>query len=161
MQERRFYNFNIPGGNQNRPNPLLSVLVAVFVLVTLFFLARFLFRILYILSPLFIIAAAIIDHRVIVNYFKWIVKLFRDNLPVGIVVSVLTIFGFPLVAAYLAGKAFFNKRLKDAKKEYERQTQGEEVDYEVLESEPLELKELDREKRDSDHNDSNEYEELF
>jgi len=161
MQERRFYNFNIPGGNQNRPNPLWSILIAIFALVVLFFLARFIFRILYILSPIFLIAAAIIDHKVIVNYFKWIVKLFKDNLIIGVVASVLTIFGFPLVSAYLAGKAFFNKRLKDAKKEYEKQTKGEEVDYEVLDSEPLELKELDREKRDTGRNDSNEYEELF
>lgn len=161
MQERRYYNFNIPGGNQNRPNPLWSILIAIFALVTLFFLARFIFRILYILSPVFLIAALIIDHKVVVNYFKWILKLFKDNLIIGVIASILTAFGFPLVAAYLAGKAFFNKRLKDVKKEYERQTKGEVVDYEELDSEPLDLKELDKEKRDTHRNDSNEYEELF
>ena len=162
MQERRFYNFNIPGSGQNQPNPLWSILIAIFALVTLFFLARFIFRILYILYPLFLIAAAIIDHKVIVNYVKWIVKLFKDNLIIGVVASVLTIFGFPLVSAYLAGKAFFNKRLKEAQKEYERQTKGEIVDYEELDSEPLELKELDQEKRTTNRtDDSNEYEDLF
>lgn len=157
MQDNRFYGFNIPGGRQNNSNPLMSILIAVLVLVALFILARFIFRILFILSPLFIIAAAIIDHKVIVNYAKWIVKLFKNNLPIGIVASILTVIGFPLVAAYLAGSAYFNKRIKDAKKEHERQTQGEIVDFEELDSEPLELPDLEPKKDQS----NNEYEELF
>jgi preprotein translocase subunit SecF len=159
MQERKFYGFNIPGGRQNNSNPLMSILIAVLVLVALFILARFIFRILYILSPLFIIAAAIIDHRVIVNYAKWIGKLFKNNLPMGIVASILTVIGFPLVSVYLAGSAYFSKRLKEAKKEHERQTEGEVVDFEELDSEPLELRELDTEEEQKNNN--NEYEELF
>jgi hypothetical protein len=120
-------------------------LAAVFVLVTLFFLARFIFRLLYFLSPVFLIATAIIDHKVIVDFVRWIAKLFKDKRVIGLVATVLTIFGFPLVSVFLLGRALFNKRLQDAQREFERQTKGEEVDYEELDTITLELDELKRE----------------
>ena len=145
MQKRRYYYTNISGGRQRQPNFLWGALAAVFVLVTLFFLARFIFRLLYFLSPVFLIATAIIDHKVIVDFVRWIAKLFKDNWVIGLVATVLTIFGFPLVSVFLLGRALFNKRLQDAQREFERQTKGEEVDYEELDTITLELDELKRE----------------
>jgi len=157
MEDRRSYNFNIPGSNNN--NPLWSVLIGVFALVALYFIARFIFRILYFLAPLFLIAALILDYKVVVNYGKWLVKLFKQNLIVGIGASLLTVFGFPLVSAYLAGRAFFNYRIKQVEKIHQQETDGEIVDFEELNSEPLTLPELEKEK--SKNEDYNEYEDLL
>lgn len=158
MDQRNFYRFNMPG--RNNPNPLWSILIGVFFLVALFFVARFIFRILYFLSPLFLIAALIIDYKVVVNYGKWLVSLVKKNAVLGIGAIVMSIFGFPLVSVYLAGRALFNKRIKEAEQAYETKTQGEVVDFEELDSEPLQLRELEEEppqKRKAD----NEYEDLF
>lgn len=157
MDQNNFSRFNIPG--RNNRNPLWSILIGVFFLVALFFVARFIFRILYFLSPLLIIAAAIIDHTVIVNYAKWLVKLVKQNAVMGIGAIVMSVFGFPLVSVYLLGRALFNKRIKEAEQAFETQTKGEVVEFEELDSEPLKLRELEEEtpKRKAD----NEYEDLF
>lgn len=157
MDQNNFSRFNIPG--RNNRNPLWSILIGVFFLVSLFFVARFIFRILYFLSPLFIIAAAIIDHKVIVNYAKWLVNLVKQNAVLGIGAILMSIFGFPLVSVYLLGRALFNKRIKEAEQAFETQTKGEIVDFEELDSEPLKLRELEEDtpKRQAD----NEYEDLF
>ena len=157
MTERRTYGFNIPGNNGN---PLVSILIGVFFLVALYFVASFIFKILYYLSPLFLIAALIIDYKVVTGYVKWIANTFRQNIVVGIVATLLTVFGFPLVSAFLLGKAFLKKRIRQVEKEVENRTKGEEVEFEELESEPLRLPELEKERPQTKRND-NEYEELF
>ena len=157
MDQRNFSRFNIPGNNNQ--NPLWSILIGVFFLVALFFVARFIFRILYFLSPLFLIAALVIDYKVVVNYGKWLVNLVKQHAVFGIGAIIMTIFGFPLVSVYLAGRALFNKRIKQAEQAYETRTQGEVVDFEELDSEPLQLRELEEDTPKQKEN--NEYEDLF
>lgn len=157
MDQNNFSRFNIPG--RNNRNPLWSILMGVFFLVTLFFVARFIFRILYFLSPIFLIAALVIDHKVVLNYGKWLIKLVKQNAVMGIGAILMSVFGFPLVSVYLLGRALFNKRIKEAEQAFEVQTKGEVVEFEELDSEPLKLRELEEEtpKRKAD----NEYEDLF
>ena len=157
MDQNNFYRFNIPGNN-NR-NPLWSILIGVFFLVALFFIARFIFRILYFLSPLFLIAALVIDYKVVLNFGKWLINLVKQNAVLGIGAIVLSVFGFPLVSVYLAGRALFNKRIKEAEQAYETRTKGEIVDFEELDSEPLQLRELEEDTPKRKEN--NEYEDLF
>jgi len=158
MQNRRTFNFG-NSGNNNPGNLLWSVLLGIMVLAGLYFLARFIFRILYFLSPLIIIATLIIDHKVVINYGKWIISLFKQNIVFGIGATLLTIFGFPVVSTFLLGRALFNKRVKQAEQAFEQQTHGELVDFEELDSEPLRLPELDEEV--SKRKSSGEYEDLF
>lgn len=157
MQYRQQFNFG--NGGNNSGNLLWSVLVGIFVLVGLYFLARFIFRILYFLSPLLLIATLIIDHKVVVNFGKWVVNLFRQNVVLGIGATLLSIFGFPIVTTFLFGKALLNRRIKQAEAEHERQTKGEMIDYEELDSEPLDLRQLEKETRTRE--EDNEYEDLF
>jgi len=143
--------------------------MALAVLVVLFFVARFVFNILYYLSPIFLIATLFIDRNVIFDYLKWIRKLFKRDIIIGVGATILSIFGFPLLSAFLFAKALFKKRVKDAAEEVRMQREGRLIEYEEVDDEPLDLRRLEEQnrrraaeqernrKRDSD----SEYEDLF
>lgn len=136
--------------NETGGNPISTIaglVILVLVFVALFMLARFVFRILTFLSPVLIIAALILDYKVVVGYGKWLLDLVRRNPVSGVVAILLTIFGFPLVAAFLAGKALFTRNLKKARKEQQKGLRGEYIDFEEVEEEPpLQLPELSRQR---------------
>jgi len=148
---------------------ITAVIMALAVLVVLFFVARFVFNILYYLSPIFLIATLFIDRNVIFDYLKWIRKLFKRDIIIGVGATILSIFGFPLLSAFLFAKALFKKRVKDAAEEVRMQREGRLIEYEEVDDEPLDLRRLEEQnrrraaeqernrKRDSD----SEYEDLF
>ena len=158
MTERRFYSFDSNSNGRNA-NPLFGILVGMVILIGLFFVARFIVRILYILAPIFLIIAAIVDHKVIVNFAKWLVSTIKKSPPLGIGVAIASAIGYPFLFLILMGRALFNKRVKDANSAFERYTKGEEVEFEELDSEPLELPELDEEI--SSRKRSNDYDDVF
>lgn len=136
--------------NQGSPfNTILGIVAMVLGLLFLLFLARFIFRILWYLSPLILIGALIVDFKGVVNFGKWIIALYKRDTILGVVSTILTIFGFPLVAGFLLGKGLFKKRARDLRQEQQKRREGEFVDFEELDSKPLELPELEerREKR--------------
>lgn len=135
--------------NQGSPfNTIVGIVVMVVGLLFLLFLARFIFRILWFISPLLIIGALIVDFKGVVNFVKWIIALYKRDTILGVVSTILTIFGFPLVAGFLLGKGLFKKRAKQIRQEERTRRQGEFVDFEELDSKPLELPELeDRKER--------------
>lgn len=139
MQYRREYSFGIPndGGRGKSPFNFGGILVGIIALILIFVVARFVFRLLFLLSPLFIVATAIMDHKVIINAALWLANMFRRNVLLGIGAFVLTIVGFPIVAAGLFGKALLNRQLRKAQAEYEQQQQppaklGEYVEFEEI-----------------------------
>jgi hypothetical protein len=120
----------------NNPFSLIIgiVMLAVF-FMALFYLARFVFTILYYLSPVLFVAALIIDYKVVLGYLQWLGGLFRRNPIIGILAIVLSVVGFPVLAAFLLGKALVKKRVRDAQDEAQRAREGEYADFEELEIE--------------------------
>lgn len=141
MTIRSSYQFG--GNNQSPFKGIVGILVGILFLVALFSFVKILFNILWYVLPVMIIATAIIDHKVILNYFGWVGKLFKSNPLAGILVSVLTIIGAPVVGLFLLGKALLRKKIKDVKTEAERRQQGEFVEYEELDEETMILPPLD------------------
>jgi len=71
---------------QYRPNPFRSVIGIVFLVLAvmaIFWLVKGVFTILSWLMPVLFIATLIIDHKVVINYGKWIGGLLKNNLPYG------------------------------------------------------------------------------
>jgi len=138
-------------------NIILGLVILFLFFLGFFYLTRFIFTLLYYLSPILFIATLIIDYKVVVSYFKWIVGLLKRNVVMGVVARIISVVGFPVVLALLLGRALLGKRIKKAKENFEQQRRGTYTDYEELESRRtnIELPEVKpKEKR-------NNYDELF
>lgn len=137
MTTQRSYQF---GGNNNSPfSGIVGIVIGILFFIAMFWFVQIVFRLLWFLLPVIVIATAVIDHKVILDYFGWIGKLFRRNLIAGAAMAALTLIGAPVVGVFLLGRALFRKKIKNVQEEVERQRQSEFVEYEELESETLEL----------------------
>lgn len=134
--------------------------------VMLYFLAKGLFYVLSFAAPVMFLITLFIDHHVVLDYGKFIIKLLKENTIIGIVGVILTLVGFPIVSGFLFFKALarrtINKKLdeiglgkpKEEYAEYE-EVVDEETDF-------LELPEIEKPTRTSRSTDTtNEYEDLF
>jgi Zn-dependent protease with chaperone function len=135
---------------------LISALVMVGIFIGLFWIARGLFTILTYAAPLLLIAALIINYKVVTGYVQWLwTTLNRDPL-MGLIYTVLSFIGFPILSAYLLFKALAVNRIGTIEQELKQNIgNGERVvdaEYEILEDEPLEMNRPD---------DMRRYEELF
>lgn len=147
-----------------KTNPLAGIVALVFIVFLVWLVFNFvkgLFTILSFLAiPLFILAL-ILNYRVVGDYFKWILKLFKKEPVKGLLAGAGTVIGYPLVAAYLFFKAFSNRRIA-AKKE--KKKPGEYIRYEEMEDDEdfLELPEIPGEKvLEKQSRDQNKYDDLF
>jgi hypothetical protein len=157
------YRGEFSSNSSNPFNSIFSILMVILVMLGLFYIARFIFTILYYLSPIMLIAALIIDHKVVTGYGKWVVSLFKKNPIMGVGSVLLTVIGFPIVSAFLLGRALFRKRVRQAQEEVEIRREGQFIEYEELDSEPLELPEIQKEERNKsrDRNSGQDYDHLF
>jgi hypothetical protein len=142
MQNRK--EFQIKG------NTWGAIIFLVVAFVALFFIARMIFTILSYLAPVLLIATLIIDHKVFINYVKWLVDLTRRNVLVGVGAIVLSVIGFPIVSAFLLIRALANRRLRDVEKQERIHREGELVEYEELEPEKPGRVELPQEPKEDD-----------
>ena len=81
---------------------------------------------------------------------KWLWSLLSGSPLMGVLAVVLTVIGFPVVAAFLFGKALVDRRMKSYMEE--RGMIDEYVDYEIVEEEdpdPLTLPTLEERERRS------------
>ena len=157
MQDRR--NIDV-----NPFSSIFSILTMVLIFVGLFFIARSIFTILAWVAPFLIIATIFIDHKVIVSYGKWLLNLLRKDILVGIGGILLTIFGFPIIAGFLFGKALLYRKMKKMNQDFEEETAGEFLEYEEIEedfSTPLELPTFEKEVQKKEMKKNNDYEQLF
>lgn len=150
-----------------------GLLIMVAFLIGLFFFLRILFKILAWVSPILLIAAFIIDRSVVINYVKWIGKLFSRNPIMGIGAALLSVLGYAVLGPFLFAKALLKKKVKDMGKQFEEQAgragaftrQKEEfVDYEEVSSEmkdekPLELPRIEKQPRTQKR--SSDYDQFF
>jgi len=152
---------------------VIMAVVAVVFVIGLSYLVSGIWSILSFIAPLLLIITAIINHNVIINYVKnlW-TRLMTDPL-MGIVYILFTVFLFPVVTAYLLGKAYLGKKLEGVMARAQQQQGGtygaedtdfvivdedvhtEDVEVEILEL-PEELPEKVQEKKPSDG-----YDQLF
>lgn len=141
----------------NRPFvSLLGAVTMIAAIILLFMLARGIFTILSFIAPVLLLITLIIDHKVVLNYGKWILRQFTSggNWMVGVGASIFTVLAFPLVSVFLFGKAFLTKKISEAIPGSAMRQEEEYSDYEVIDESPLELPELDEEtQRKIDNND--------
>lgn len=121
---------------QIKGNTWGAIVLLVIVLIGLFFIARGIFWLLSVLAPILLIAAVIIDHKVVLNYVQWLVGMLKRNILVGLAAVVLSVIGYPIVFAFLLGRAIMNKRIKDFERDERAYREGELVDFEELPNRP-------------------------
>ncbi len=141
-------------------NSIIGAIVFVVALVAIWIVAGFILGLLYKWALLLLIPTAIIDHRVITGYFKWLMRLARKNVGAGIGAIVLSAIGYPFVTLFLLGKALFKRKIKQVEKEVQKQKDGEFIEYEdVQEEAPLELPEIKKAQKET--TSKGDYENLF
>ena len=143
-----------------RLDGISGILILVGFLVAMYFIVKYTLIALTVVAPLLLIAALIIDRSVVFNYVKWIGSTLKSNPLLGIGAILFTIFGYMLVFPFLFGKAIIKKKFKQAQQQYEKQRDGELIDFEEIESKPsrekpLELPQLKKQGKGS------EYDQLF
>ena len=141
MQERR--NINI-----NPFSSIFGVLTMVLVFVGLFYIGIGITKLLAMIAPILLVVTAVIDYKVILNYGKWLLNLLRKDVLMGIGGILLTVFGFPFIAAFLFVKALLYRKVKKMNQAFEEKTEGEFLEYEELEEKapsPLELPTIETE----------------
>ncbi|TVQ42991.1 MAG: hypothetical protein EA362_12025 [Saprospirales bacterium] len=133
-------------------NTIISLIMLVVVFMLIFFVARGVFRLLTWMAPFLFIATLILDYRVILSYGKYLLRTLERNVIWGIVMTVLTVIGFPLVIAFLFGKALLFRRVKNVEKEMEEEKIGEFIPYEEVDEEDefLDLPEFKDKEKDRD-----------
>ena len=143
----------------NSGNSLVGILMLVVVFVALYFIASSIFTLLSWLAPVLLIITAILDHKIILNYGKWLLKLLKDNVLMGIGAVLLTIIGFPVVSGFLFVKALLYRKVNKLNEEVKRRQQGEFIEYEEIDSSPK--LELPTRKKEAQKESRSGYEELF
>ncbi len=153
MIERRGFQFNTQ-------STILTILGLVLFIMALGWLIRGIFTILAIIAPILLIITVIIDHRIVLNYGKWLLKLLKNNTVVGVLATLLTIAGFPVVCFLLFGRAMLQRKVKQLENEYRAERDGSYTEYEVIEDEVQELP-LPPLEKESPLDKTSDYERLF
>ncbi|RMF04586.1 MAG: hypothetical protein D6772_00390 [Bacteroidetes bacterium] len=151
--------FSFSNNNQGPFSGLMGIVIAVLFFIGLFWFMQFLFKLLWMLLPVMIVVTAIIDYKVILSYFGWMGRLFSSNWVAGAAMGALTIFGAPIVALFLMGKALLGRKIKNVQAEVERQREAEFTEYEEVDSEILDLPRIER--PEPQHRKGEDYEDLF
>ncbi|TVR86808.1 MAG: hypothetical protein EA411_09385 [Saprospirales bacterium] len=125
----------VNGKRRDPVSTIISLVMLVLFFMLLFFVARGVFRLLTWLAPFLFIATLILDYRVVVDYGKYLYRTLNRSAFWGIVMTVLTIVGFPVVVAFLFGKALLFKRAEKTQRDLEEDQEGEYIPYEEVEEE--------------------------
>lgn len=113
-------------------NSITSILFMVLVFIALYWLATGIFKLLSIAAPFLLVAALVINRNVVINYGKWLWNLLKTNPLMGIGGILLSVFGFPIIAGFLFGKALLYRKVDKMKTEFETKKYGDFVEYEEM-----------------------------
>ncbi len=133
-------------------------------MVVLFWVAKSVFTILAFIAPVLLVITLFINHRIVLNYGKWVLNLLKTNTLMGIVATLLTIIGFPVVSFLLFGRALLQRKVKQMTGSLHDQKNEEFVEYEEIPDEDvlLELPPLQEQKvKPRVETEDTDYEELF
>ena len=128
----------------------------------MFFLAKGIFTLLSYVAPILIILSIIIDYTAIIDFGKFIVKLLKNNILVGILAILLTIVGFPFVAGFIFFRSIVRRKLKSIIKQHDPESQFKEPQFSEYEeiaedTDFLELPAIEESPKQAE----NDYEDLF
>ena len=138
-------------------NLVVGILVLTGLIMALFWIFKSITTLLTWISPILLILTLIIDHKVVLNYGKMLVSRLKNDFLMGLVLTILTVIGFPFVTAFLFFKAMLKRKVKKMSQQADAYG-GEYVRYEeVAEEETLELPELPPKEPPAE----SQYEELF
>lgn len=158
--------FRVGGGGSNPFGFLGPVLILALIFVGLYFIAKGIFAVLAWAAPVLLIITLFLDYTVFTDFFKFIVRLLKDNTLLAILLILASFFGFPILAGYLFFKAVMRRSLKSAVKKAQREqqtyTEYEEVNDQADDDQFLELPPLHKDVRTKESKrDTNDYEDLF
>ena len=115
------------------------------ILILIFYFLKGFSMLLYWVAPVLLIATLIINYRVVADYALSIFDTLQNNLLLGILKVVFTVFCYPFVIGWLFVKALFYKKMDTIKKQFEQPlnqknadqfTTYEEVSSQMTETEP-------------------------
>ncbi|MEZ4911965.1 MAG: hypothetical protein R2774_14020 [Saprospiraceae bacterium] len=162
----QFKSYNIGFSSSNNPLGFIKPLLVLAVFFTaLFFLAKGVFWILSWVAPFLLIITLILDRKVVIDYLQFVWKLLKENSLVGILMVLITIFGFPIVSGFLFLKALGKRSIKNTINQIEKErnsfTEYEEVNIEENED-FLELpKNIRKPEPIQNDKSTNEYNDIF
>ena len=137
-----------------RINPLVALLTFVMIIITLFWLAKGVLTLLSWAFPVVIIATAIINHRVILGYGRWVWDNFKSSPIRGLVIAAFTVLAHPIVGFYLLFRAISSKSEGNQNRQIRK---GEFIEYEEVNEDFLDLSDIKKSKDQID----NKYKDLF
>ena len=151
---------------------IMGIVFLVLAVMAIIFIAKSIFTILSWIMPVLFIATLIIDHKVVINYGKWIGGLLKNNLPYGIGAVLFTFFASPVVALYLFGKAMLKRQVRKmtdtveerergTTTEYEEVTEEEDFEFDLKDEEEIIPLEIPKTNRRIKQQDRNSYDDLF
>jgi hypothetical protein len=137
--------------SSGKRNPLLSLLITVATLGVIYLVASGLFWLLQKIAIFLLVVTAIIDYKVILDYFKWIGAMVQRSPLSGILMGALTIVAYPVVIAFLFFKALLKRIFNNVVKNQQQfnpnqpqhaQNEDEYIEYEEIKEEPIERPKL-------------------
>jgi hypothetical protein len=143
-------------------SPLMAMLAFIAIMVLLFYVAKGVFWILSFVAPVLFLITLVINRHVVFDYGRSLMKLTKTNPFMGIAAIVLSFVAFPLVSAFLFGKALLMKKVDSLKDNLRKEEEAEFTEYEEIEEddplvlddlEPLKEKEILKESNDSEYDD--------
>ncbi len=129
-------------------NPLRAIMGLVFLVVVLYLVFKvvgFVVSLLWYLVPILFIATLIIDHKVVLDFGKWIGQQFKKNAGQGIIIALLSVLFSFLVVPYLFGKAMLKRKVRQMRTNVEEKVKGKYADYEEVPEEEVEFELKDEE----------------
>lgn len=151
--------------NTFRVSPIMGLIVFFLFIMFIYMMIKGLYAIAGYIVPVMVIATLIINHKVYLDYGKFLAGLFKNSIVGGIIGAGLTFLLFPFVAIFLLIKAIFLKYLfkniKDNPVFQERKAEGDYLEYEEVEEEKLPTMELPPVEPKINKKDNNPYDGYF
>ncbi len=138
------------------------MLAFIAIMVLLFYVAKGVFWILSFVAPILFLITLVINRHVVFDYARSLMRLTKSSPFMGIAAIVLSFVAFPLVSAFLFGKALLMKKVDSLKENLKKEEEAEFTEYEEIEEddplvlddlEPLKEKEILKESNDSEYDD--------
>ncbi|MEM9990439.1 MAG: hypothetical protein AAF738_01680 [Bacteroidota bacterium] len=108
---------------------IVGILTIFLLVIGFFYVAKLGFQLLKWIAPALLIATLIINHKVFLNYFLWLKRLFQKSLLSGIGMTLVTIVFHPVVALLLFFRAFFGWRVRKSMGAFQERYQQQQENF--------------------------------
>lgn len=125
-------------------NLVVGVVMLVVAVMALWFVFKSVLSILAWIAPVLLIITLILNRSVVFDYVGGMMNRLKNDTLMGVAQVAGTFFFFPIVCAFLFGKAMLIRKVGKIKTQMEVEREGEYAEYEELEEdEILDLKEIE------------------